>query len=1339
MDTQIGFLVGLLFACNLAMGQAPVNILSINQGLPKSQIYDIVQDSFGFIWIGTRDGLVKYDGNTPQVFRSGDGVTPFNYIFDLHLDSRNRLWMTSNADYQGAAFLDLTTGQFHHINRSNYPGLAHDGVVAVTEDLHKQIALLTRDFQVSILSADLDAVRTFDLHAFLPSFAETLTSFHILGDSNEPGVFWIASSGSVYRFDSYIQRLERVIDGVHWNPTELFIDNQQDSILWVGLEQYGGLLKINTRDRDDIQYFSMDGSRDTSGLQVDEVGPRFNVFDLGRKSRDELYITTADRGLGVFNINRGTFNFDQHYTDALAGDFLRTLFVNKEGEVWMGADKSGLYYLRPEQSLIKLRLFRDNIIDRSQFHMTDILPIDDDTFILTFYHYPEVWIWHRKENKLEKVFFRDKELYATEVFVWENEYFLATNQGIRRLDLQNRKIVSDEFWSDIAKTSLINNRLQDHAEIWFVDWGKGLTQHRKDKTVHYQGGESEGLKHTWTHDLIYGPDGEIWLGQQNGLYSIDPTTSEISTYSHRDDLSGFVSPNFKALAFDEVGFLWVGNFGGGIACFDPSTRKVLFQMDIGQGLPSNRIYDLILDDDGYIWVWSSDGLCSFFPVQNLDEIQVQYYPETKFFPVGRLGVWFTKLETGEIFFGVSGGFAHFDPRMVRAGGRDHLDDPIITDFSVLNGSVKESLSVFKDQIIKLKPRQNFFSISFSAPKSGFGKQQKFQYQMQGLDPSWVQSEDLRTVTYTDLRPGTYQFQAKVGDQNGRWSEASAPLNIVLAAPWYATNVAKLVWILLALGLLYLINRILIFRERLRSQLALQKVESENLRELDAAKSNFFAQISHEFRTPLTVILGMASRLKQDLNGQIKGIKGIDAIERNGTLLLKQINQILDLSKLRSDTISLEMVQGDVVFYVRYLTEAFDAYTASKNIDLHFEADPDKLYMDFDPSRMRDIFTNLLSNAIKFTGPGGQIDIQVQGKHRDNSDYFLLTIADTGIGIHPDDLAKVFDPYYQSKDAQNRQGTGLGLATTQQWVQAMGGQITVESKVDVGSIFKVELPITREANISDGSWQQLDKVAASDIVRDSTITISSHKPIVLVIEDNQDVVSYIAMCLGDTYDLLFAYDGQQGIDIAIRSVPDLIITDVMMPQKDGYEVCAYVKAQEVSNHIPIIMLTAKVTQEEKKVGLSLGADAYMTKPFDEQELLIRVNGLISQRRTLQDKYGGFRSSDDHRDDTHDELQDQFLDRIQEFVEKRLKIEFSVEDLAAHMGMSRVQLYRKVKALSGKSVSMYIRFIRLYKARQMLKSTQLTVSEVAYAVGFSDPSYFSKAFKEAFLLSPREVHE
>ena len=546
---------------------------------------------------------------------------------------------------------------------------------------------------------------------------------------------------------------------------------------------------------------------------------------------------------------------------------------------------------------------------------------------------------------------------------------------------------------------------------------------------------------------------------------------------------------------------------------------------------------------------------------------------------------------------------------------------------------------------------------------------------------------------------------------------------------------KLIYGLLAIGSFYAF-----YRFQLNRQLTEEK--AKRLQELDDFKTKMYTNITHEFRTPLTVIQGMAGQLEG--NHKVKM-----AIQRNSFNLLNLVNQMLDLSKLESGNLSVNMIQGDVINYLSYLTESFQSFAKSNNIRLHFLPKKAAFQMDYDPGKLKIITANLLSNAIKFNKKDGDVYIEIsviENQFLNEQKKLFIKIKDTGIGISKEQLSHIFERFYQADATSTRQGegTGIGLAFTKELVKLLKGIIEVESTSEKGTTFSVKLPVTniapfstQKTKISKPDFQPEPKNVFIDL-----LTQEEELPIVLIVEDNADVRDYLASCLDSIYQLAFAVDGKKGIDKALQIIPDVIISDVMMPQKDGYELCEILKKDVRTSHIPIILLTAKADINSKLFGLHKGADAYLSKPFNKEELFVRLEQLIMLRKQLQQHFQQHFSTKSKAKRAGEKYlkENAFIQKAKNIILENIEDEtFDTAQLCTSLGISGTQLYRKLKALTGKSTALYIRSIRLQKANELLHTTNKTVSEIAYQTGFKEVSYFSYCFSAEFGMSPSKTRE
>ncbi|MCB0554220.1 MAG: response regulator [Phaeodactylibacter sp.] len=528
----------------------------------------------------------------------------------------------------------------------------------------------------------------------------------------------------------------------------------------------------------------------------------------------------------------------------------------------------------------------------------------------------------------------------------------------------------------------------------------------------------------------------------------------------------------------------------------------------------------------------------------------------------------------------------------------------------------------------------------------------------------------------------------------------------------------------------------------RSQLLRHQehAEAERLKELNELKSRLYTNITHEFRTPLTVIMGMAAEVED--NEKAKNL-----ILRNSANLLRLINQLLDLAKLESGKLELKFIQADIISYLQYVTESFQSMAAAKNIHLTFHSDEKELWMDFDEEKIQQISYNLLSNALKFTPEKGEVTLQARRELMEGRSFLQFFVQDSGIGIGKEDQVHIFNRFYQGDSVTyNEGGTGIGLALTRELIELMDGTISVESREGIGSRFTVSLPIKQEAKRLGPAQVKAAGSGLSFVNPDIAYKQGQQPadsledaPILLIVEDNPDVVTYIQSILDTLYITYVASNGRAGLEQAVTLIPDIIISDVMMPEMDGYELCDALKRDERTSHVPVILLTARTADEDRLAGLKRGADAYLTKPFNKEELLVRLKNLVEVRRLLQERYAQL-AMEESPSDRKPDIEDAFLQKLRLAVEAALNDQdLSVTALGPAVNLSQAQVYRKLKALTGKTPSQFIRSIRLQKAVELLETTSQNISEIAYQVGFNDPNYFTRTFHQEFGKAPSEFRK
>ncbi|HLL94874.1 MAG TPA: two-component regulator propeller domain-containing protein [Spirosoma sp.] len=916
-------------------------------------------------------------------------------------------------------------------------------------------------------------------------------------------------------------------------------------------------------------------------------------------------------------------------------------------------------------------------------------------------------------------------------------------------------------------------------EQWLVGCQKGLlllktSQERLLPYTQY----NQFTELAQAHILHIAPDrqGQFWICATTGLYTVDPQKGITARYwSGGKDRFYLPAESYQHFYQDPQGIYWLATANAGLIRWDRRQNQHR-KFRRSEGLSNDNIYAVYADGRGHLWMSSDYGLMQFDPTR--------FTTRSYFVEDGITHNEFNRIahyqdKNGRLYFGGLNGITAFDPRDFQTE-KPATGLPLrITSFRQYDNSVDKLVDktdeVVRTNTITIQPDDRSSVLDFALLNYTNAEKNVYAYQFAGIDQEWTYQTE-PTLRLSNLPYGNQQLLIKAQAANGQWSGNTLAINLLVVRPvymriWFMIGMALLVgagiWAWLRWRVWQHQNeQVRLQREihqataRIEGDKEIIAAQAKDLLKLNETKSRFFANISHEFRTPLTVILGMAAELTSKPNAPFQAVEqAARLIERNGSNLLRLINQILDLSKLEAGEMRLHLVRGDLVSFIRYVGESFQSMAEEKNIQLHFRFGADRIDADFDRDKLQDITANLLANALKFTPAGGHVSCRVDlleswqplslGEYYEeltptahlNFPWIQIGVSDTGPGIDPTSLSKIFDRFYRTEQHSTSQagGTGIGLSLVRELVLLMQGGLAVRNRPLQGAEFVISLPLTRQAQ-PDGAAPAptLNSPEPGDW-REWAGETSPDKPVVLLVEDNPDVTTYIRTCLQADYQVIRAINGQLGIDLALENVPDLVLSDVMMPLKDGFELCHTLKTDERTSHIPIVLLTARAAVSDRITGLRRGADAYLVKPFLGEELLVVLSNLLQTRRLLQIHYShlalGTGMTEPAPANSDQTLEDQFLVKLRTTVETNLdNTNLSIDDICRLMGMSRSPLNQKLTSLTGMSINKYLRSLRLRKAQEMLATSGLNISDVAYAVGFEDPKYFSRVFSEEFGMSP-----
>jgi signal transduction histidine kinase/ligand-binding sensor domain-containing protein/DNA-binding response OmpR family regulator len=1344
---------------------------SIQEGLTHNSVLSIIQDRRGFLWFGTYDGLNRFDGyqfkEYNQDYQDTTSISQ-NLIIDLHEDSKGWIWVGTAGS--GLCSLDPRTDKF-----TRYPityeenGIIKEVVTisALQEDVSGNLWIGTvnglfklepeskspvhfpigSNLSLTINSISLDSSgdiwvgtfgeglikipshdkSTYEQWKHSPEVPESIISNNVMSVfEDHRGTFWFGCMGGVDSLDrntgNFIH-FKNNPDDPNTLSTDILnsrsITEDKWGNLWIGTTN--GLNKLNKERTVFTHYYSDPnnphsiGGDDIHSVLLDRMG--------------NLWLGTVNGGVSLTNLQPREFYLIQNEPDnpnSLSSNMVRAIFEDKDEMLWIGTEGGGL-----------------NKYDRKNGVFTH------------FRHEPDKP--NSLQNDLVSAILEDSKGNFWVGYGGSNYYVNAG--GISRMDkaqeyFEHLKIEFLKNSNDSERE--IISMLEDKAGYLWITTLKGIKRFDGDRNnlEHFlhDRRNPNGLSDGWCYAIFEDSRDDLWIGTGSvALNKMDKKREGIFHHysANPNDPNSLSSHSIRYIVEDKQGFLWFATSGGGLCQYDPKTG-FFTPFTKKNGLPSNSISRIEIDEDGQLWMSTNKGICRFDPVsKEVQSFDLGYGSLKHHFTTGYVNAGSsTKGKDGTLYFGGSDGIVYFHPKKIKAA--PNPAPVVLTRFNVFDQEIpgwNESTE------ITLPYHRNFISMEFAALSFVNAHNNQYAYYLENFDQDWIYSDDRRFVSYTNMSPGEYVFRVKASNYDGVWSESGINLPITILPPWWRTWWAYLLFLMVALITLYWMRRSIIYWERINSDLRFQRMEAEKMHELDHAKSAFFANISHEFRTPLTLITGTVDTLKKKEGKSSIRTEAYELIERNASKLLHLIHQLLDLSKLESGKLRVEVKPGNITGFLEHLTGSFISLFESREIYFQTVLPEEQVFAYFDASKLEMIFSNLLSNAYKFTPEGGVVGFMADlGTEGDSHLRLTVSVKDTGIGIPKDKLEHIFERFYQEESSNTRtyEGTGIGLSLVKELTELMGGEVSVKSNPGKGSAFKVELPLKRVATHEPNQIQRSDNNNGSfsrnylqqldHKTPDQPETAVSDKPKVLLVEDNLDLRKFMQGHLQEDYSVSEAENGETGYAVALDTIPDLIVSDVMMPGMDGICLCEKLKNEDRTSHIPIILLTSRADMDSRLEGLGIGADDYLTKPFKIEELMARVSNLLESRRKLREKYSSAVSLDPKAISVTS-MEERFVQKLLDVMEKHhTDPEFDVETLGKELGMSRTNLYRKLRTIINQHPTEFIQSFRLKKAVLLLQNNFGNISEVAYGLGFNSLTYFTRIFKKHYGLTPSEyVHQ
>ena len=1320
--------------------------LEVKDGLSNNQVNGIYKDADGFMWFATASGLNRYDGYDIKVYRSepDDSTSlPDNFVASVQEDEEGYLWIQTGAGYA----------------RYN------------------------------------PATETFDcdVSAWMQRIGIKGSPSLIYIDSDKTFWVYLADGGQLYRY---------VPGGKAATLVPMAFDHRGGRTLSSFSEYAGRLLMADdtgvlySLDRQSLQLqWTEEGFKKLIG---DERMPSFTLY-AGRSGRVWIY---CERGMGCYNIRQGCWEQLRRADDpfdairavledkdgrvwlgkdqkgievidregrstclsnnpedvrTLSNNTVNAFYEDEDGTVWVGTYKKGVSY------------YNESTFKFSLAEVGDIHCIEDGGD-------GTVWLGTNGEGLIRRDLrtgsqtrYRhvpgDGQSVSADIIVsllrdsrgriWAGTYYGGLNcydghrfLHYRRTEGTANSLASDNIWA-LAEDK--------DGHIWIGTWGGGLQclEPQTRKFTSYHVGNS-GLASDWVSSLCMGQGGQLFVGTTRGVFVMELSTREVSRLrSERSGAPLFSSDHVNQVYEDSHARLWVATMAG-LRVYD-SARDSLYEVPLDTDFPRLPVQGLAEDGQGYLWASVGGRLIRIWTEADVETGSLRFDCRTYSDRDGLQSCDFNQrslklLYTGEIVAGGLYGINTVRPGNIKYNGA--MPKVIFTGLQLFNEKVRVGVPVNgriilnealnKTREVVLNYQENVFTVFLASDNYILPEKTRYYYKLEGFNTDWLSDrENLHRVTYTNLAPGTYHLRVKAANSDGFTGEDEAVLKIVIRPPFWLTPWAYLLYVL-ALGgaLLLAYYRVKLYE---RNKYRIRQIEEDARRtdELNQLKFRFFTNVSHELRTPLTLIISPLESLIKEVKDE-KIAEKMRLMHRNALRLLNLVNQLLDFRKNEMAGSHLSLSEGDIVPFVHNICNSFLMLSEKKDVRLTFTSAVDSLNMAFDADKIGKVMMNLLSNAFKFTPEGGKVSVSLEWA-TDRADSLEIKVADTGIGISDADKAHIFERFYQAEhtgDIPPSTGSGIGLSLVRDFVALHGGEVRVADNPGGGSLFIVSIPVKHvealipqspesSAEMAETATEQEPENASSSVQR------GNKKPLVLVVDDSRDFVDFMKDTLNLYFTVRTASNGREALEVLAQCKPDLILCDLMMPVMDGKELCRRVKSDKQTAGIPFVLLTARQSVEMNVEGLTIGADDYVTKPFNVEVLVLRMRKLIDLSH--KDKARG------HIDPEPSEIVITSMDEklvadAIAYVEKNMaRSDLSVEELSRELGMSRAHLYKKMLQITGKTPIEFIRIIRLKRAAQLLRESQQNISEIAFQVGFNNPKYFSRYFKEEFGVLPSVYQE
>lgn len=1330
-DRFVLIIVLLLFGKAIVAQQILFRNYSVEDGLKSNTVWSILQDRQGYMWFGTKNGLSRFDGyqfKTYQSDKDNPNSIGNNFVLDICEVDAKTFWIGTE---KGVYIFNLETEKF-----SFFSPIREDAIYNIYKDKKGILWIATHNSGLYRYDPSTKMIRNFRKTRDFSRYSLSSNRIQRIAEDQD-GYIWLAAyGGGVDRLDPStfsVIRYSAENSNLSSNQTiALYVDLKGD--LWIGTMQEG--LNRWQKETGTIKNYK----KSESGSIKDNI-----VRSIFQSSPDKLYVGT-ERGLSVLDLSTDRFyNYEKQTSDifSISDNAIYAISPDREGNIWVGTFFGGVNYFRDKGYTFEM--YYPKVQPNSLTGSAVSCFLEDepgkfwvgtedgglnyfDSFTGEFKRYPFLTQQQALSYHNIHALFKDRS---------GNIWIGTFTGGLNVYNPKNGKIKRYKNNPDDPTSlsgDIVYSIYEDRDGTIWVGAVTGLNKYNPE-TDSFVRINDMGLASRRIYDIYEDEDYNLWVATyDSGLIVYNKQSGKWDEFIQYDGGNSLSSNKLTCLLDDRKGNLWIGTEGGGLNRLNLKERTIKVYGS-AEGIEANVVYGILQDDRSNLWISTNNSLYRLDPktgkakhYAGWNQVQSKQFNYKAYY----------KASDGKLYFGGVKGFSAFYPDSV--GDINAKTKVTLTNFQLFNkdvaiGPTDSPLAKpinFTDEVT-LTHRQSVISFEYAALSYVDPKEIQYAYMMEGFDEDWNYVKDQRKATYTNLPAGKYLFKVKATNDNDNWDVAETSIQIVIKPPFYRTNLAYMIYLLLIAGSVVGMRSYIIRQGRRRNLIRLERLKNKREQEFYAQKIEFFTAMAHEVRTPLSLIIAPLEKLLNSNKWNRDEQEQLQIMDENSNRLLDLVNQLLDFRRIESDIYKIHFEEVEIVSLVQSIYSRFSSIPYQKGLKFVLSTTVNQLWVQVDPEALTKILNNLIINAFKFTREKVKISIDEPAKDAHGQSWFSISVEDDGIGIPESEQDNIFKKFFKVSSGNNQYNnlgsTGIGLALAKSLTEKHGGRLEVSSKEEVNTIFKVVLPyIENHANI------QLQRPAEPD---EESTEKESDRTTILITEDDPSLLDFIAKNLHiEGYKAICAHNGIEALDLLEKETVDLIISDVMMPEMDGLTLCKTVKSNIEYSHIPVILLTARGNSDTEIEGVKYGADSYIIKPFKWKYVIAVVKNLLESRSVLKEKFAGqpFTKAGNLTTNTHDK---KFIETIVSTVEERLADpQLSVEELSRDMGMSRSSLHKKLKSLTGYVPNEFIRIVRLKHAARLLLTNDYSISQIGHIVGFNSHSYFSKCFFQQFKLTPKE---